>query len=143
MLKYAAQVRGASRMIPLKPRGRLRSLPAGFDQAIDVFPENGIGQYVLDLIARGGLQDDPGVMRDLPQFGIKLPPHFVGGMIPRPTHIQGEFRQGIESLNFRGEEMVYGVADTRMFAHDLSLRSGVPARVSPTIACASSRMRLR
>jgi hypothetical protein len=41
-------------------------------------------------------------MRDLPQFGIELPPHFVGGMIPRPMHIQGEFRQGTESLDFRG-----------------------------------------
>jgi hypothetical protein len=38
-------------MIPLKPCGRFRRLPASFDQAIDVFPENGIGQYVLDMIA--------------------------------------------------------------------------------------------
>ena len=41
-------------------------------------------------------------MRDLPEFGIELAPHFVGGMIPRPMHIQGEFRQGIDSLNFAG-----------------------------------------
>ena len=89
-------------MIPLKPRGRFRRLPTGFDQTIYVFPESGIGQHALDLVARDRLQNDPGVMRDLPQFGIKLPPHFVGGMIPRPVHIQGEFRQGIESLDFRG-----------------------------------------
>ena len=35
-------------------------------------------------------------------FGIKLPPHFVGGMIPRPAQIQGKLRQGIEPLDFRG-----------------------------------------
>ena len=58
-------------------------------------------------------------MRDLPQFGIKLPPHFVGGMIPRPAHIQGQLRQGIESLDFRGQKVVDRVADTGLFAHDL------------------------
>ena len=58
-------------------------------------------------------------MRDLPQFGIELPPHFVGSMIPRPMHIQGEFRQGIDSLDFCRQEMVSGVADTGLFAHDL------------------------
>ena len=88
-------------MIPLKPRGRFRRLPTGFDQTIYVLPESGIGQHALDLIARDRLQDDPGVMRDLPQSGIKLSPHFVGGMIPRPVHVQGEFRQRIESVDFR------------------------------------------
>ena len=104
--EFHAEIGGAGQgsvgMILLKPRGRLRRLPAGFDQAIDVFPENGIGQHALDLVARDRLQDDPGVMRDLPQFGIELPPHFVGSVIPRPAHIQGEFRQGIESLDFGG-----------------------------------------
>jgi hypothetical protein len=42
------------------------------------------------------------VLRDFPQFGIKLPPNFVGSMISRPAHIQGQFRKGIESLDFRG-----------------------------------------
>ena len=99
-------------MIPLKPRGRFRRLPAGFHQAIYVFPENGIGQHALDLVARNRLQDHPRVMRDSPQFGIELPPHFVGGMIPGPMHVQGEFRQRIKSLDLRGQEMVYGVADS-------------------------------
>ena len=57
-------------MISLKPCEGFRRPPTGFDQSIDVFPEDGIGQYALDLIARDRLQDDPGVMRDLPQFGI-------------------------------------------------------------------------
>ena len=56
-------------------------------------------------------------MRDFPQFGIKLPPHFVGGMIPRPAHIQGEFRQGIEPLDLRGQQVVDRVADAGFFAH--------------------------
>ena len=89
-------------MILLKPRGRFRRLPAGFDQAIYAFPENGIGQHALDLVPRDRLQDHPGVVRDLPQIGIELPPHFVGSVIPRPAHIQGEFRQGIEPFDFRG-----------------------------------------
>ena len=89
-------------MILLKPRGRLQRLPPGLHQVIDVLAENGIGQHALDLVARDRLQDNPGVMREFPQFGIKLPPHFVGGMIPRPAQIQGQLRQGIESLDFRG-----------------------------------------
>ena len=120
--EFHAEIRGAGqrslRMILLKPRRRFRRLPAGFDQAIYVLPENGIGQHALDPVARDRLQDHPGVMRDLPQFGIKLPPHFVGGMIPRPAHIQGEFRQGIESLDFRGQKIVDGVAGAGLFAHD-------------------------
>ncbi len=98
-------------MVLLKPRRRLRRLPLGLHQAINVLAEGRIGQHALDLVARDRLQDDPGVMRDFPQFGIKLPPHFVGGMIPRPAHIQGQLRQGIESLDFRGQKIVDRVAD--------------------------------
>ena len=94
--------------------------PAGFDQAIYVFPKNGVGQDAFDLVARDRLQDDPGVMRALPQFWIKLPPHFVSGMIPRLAHIQGEFFQGIESFDFGTQETVYGMARTSLFAHDFS-----------------------
>ena len=45
-------------------------------------------------------------MSDLPQLGIKLPPHFVGGMIPRPAQIQGKLRQGVEPLDFSGQKVV-------------------------------------
>ena len=137
-------------MILLKPRGRLRRLPPGLHQVINVLAKNGIGQHALDLVARDRLQDNPGVMRDFPQFGIKLPPHFVGGMIPRPAHIQGQLRQGIESLDFRGQKAVDRVADTCLFAHgspssclaDLGC-CGDAAKASLTIVWASSRMRRR
>jgi hypothetical protein len=42
------------------------------------------------------------MMSQFPQYGIKLPPHFVGSMIPRPAHIQGKLGKGIESIDFRG-----------------------------------------
>ena len=89
-------------MILLKPRGRLRRLL----QTIDVLTEGRIGQHALDLVARDRLQDDPGVMRELPQRGIKLPPHFVCCMIPRPAHIQGQLGQGIEPVDFRRQKVV-------------------------------------
>jgi hypothetical protein len=54
----------------------------------------------LDPVSRNRLQDHPWVMRDVPQFGIQLPSHVVGSMIPKPARIQGEFRQRIEPLNF-------------------------------------------
>ena len=91
-------------------------------------------------------------MRELPQYGIQLPPHFVGGMIPRRTQIQGQLGQGIEPLDFRGEKIVDGVADTGVCAHRCSFSvgsDGIPgccgdaANASPTIVWASSRMRRR
>jgi hypothetical protein len=71
-------------------------------QVINALAKSGIGQYALDLVARDCLQDNPGVVCDFPQFGIKLPPRLVGSVIPRPAHIQGKLRQGIEPLDFRG-----------------------------------------
>ena len=130
-------------MVALKPGGRFRRLAAGFHQVIYVLPESGIGQHALDPVARDRLQDDPGVVRDLPKLRIKLSPHFVGGMVPRPVHIQGEFRQRIESLDFRRQEMVNRVVCRDKFAHDLSSSDRVAARVSLTSACASSPMRHR
>ena len=89
-------------MILLKPRRGFRRLPTGFDQPIYVFPENGISQHALNLIARDRLQDDPGILREFPQWRIKRAPHFVGAMVPRPAHVQGKLRQGLEPLDFRG-----------------------------------------
>ena len=40
------------------------------------------GSANIDPVARDRLQDNPGIVRDFPQFGIKLPPHVVGRMIP-------------------------------------------------------------
>src|ERR1017187_10402594 len=52
-----------------------------------------------------------------------LSPHFVGGMIPRPMHIQGKIRQGIEPFDFRRQKVVNRVADTGWFAHDFTSES--------------------
>ena len=88
-------------MILLKPRGRLRRLTLGSQQVINVLAEGGIGQHALELVHRNSLQDHPGVLSGLPQRRIKLPPHFVGGMIPRPAQVQRQLRQGIESFDIR------------------------------------------
>jgi hypothetical protein len=64
--------------------------------------EGGIGQHALELVPRDRLQDYPGILSEVPQYWIERAPQSVGGMIPRPMHIQGEFRQGIEPLDLRG-----------------------------------------
>ena len=104
-------------MLLLKPRRRLRRLTLGSQQVINVLTVGRIGQHALELVPRDRLQDNPGVLREFPQRRIKLPPHLVGGMIPRPAQIQGQLRQGIEPLDFRGQEAVDRVADTCLFAH--------------------------
>ncbi len=98
-------------MAVLKPRRRFRRLLTYFDQTIYAFTENGIGQHALNLVARDRLQDDPGVVCNLPQLRIELPPHFVGGVIPRPMHIQGKFRQTIAALDLSGHYDVFGADD--------------------------------
>jgi len=90
----------------LKPGGRLHDLPPGLNQVIYVFSKDGVSQYALDPIARESLQDNPGMLRDCPWFGIKLPPHIVGSMIPRTARIQSQLRQGTESIDFRGKKAV-------------------------------------
>ena len=106
MLKYATDVKGALRMRVLKPGGRLRRLTRGVQQIIDVLPEARIGQHALELVPRDRLQDHPRILREFPQDGIERAPHAVGGMVPRPPHIQGQRGQGIEPLDFRGEQVV-------------------------------------
>ena len=89
-------------MILLKPRRRFQCLTPGLNQSINVLPKSGIGQLTFNLIARGRLQDNPGILCDLPKLGIELPPHIVSGVIPRPAQIQGKLRQGIEPVDFSG-----------------------------------------
>ena len=86
----------------LKPCRRLRRLMLRSQQVVNVLTEGRIGEHALDLIARDRLQDDPGILRELPQWRIKRAPHFVGAMVPRPAHVQGKLRQGLEPLDFRG-----------------------------------------
>ena len=88
-------------MFFLKPRRGFCRLTPGLHESIDLFAEGGIGQHAPECVLRDSLQDDPGVLSELPKLGIKLAPHVVGGMIPRPAHIQGQLRQGIESLDVR------------------------------------------
>ena len=83
----------------------------GSQEVINVLTESRIGQHMFELVPRDRLQDNPRILREVPQGGIKRAPHFVGGMVPRPAHIQGKLRQGIEPLDFRGKKAVYGVAD--------------------------------
>ena len=89
-------------MVPLKPGRRFRRLPAGFDQTIHVLAEIGIFQHAHDPVARDRLKHNPGIVRELPQAGIKPPPHFVGGVIPRPAHVQSKLRQGVEPFDLGG-----------------------------------------
>jgi hypothetical protein len=56
-------------------------------------------------------------VREFPQFGIKVPPHSVSGMIPRRAHIQRKLGQGIKSFDFRGQKAVDRVVGTRLVAH--------------------------
>ena len=104
--EFHAEIRHTSQgrlgMILLKPRRGLRRHTFGSDELIDPLAEGGIGQPAFELVPRDRLQDGPGVIGEFPQRRIKLPPHFVGAMTPRPAHIQRQLRQVIDPLDVRG-----------------------------------------
>src|SRR6202035_5771960 len=79
---------------------------------------------------RDRLQDNPGVLRELPQRRIELPPHCVGAMVPRGVQIQSQLREGIEPVNLRGQKAVYRVADTCVNAHGFLLNPRVSSTSS-------------
>jgi len=104
-------------MLLLKPCGRLRRLTLCPQVVINVLTESRICQHMFELVPRDRLQDNPRILREVPQDGIKRAPHSVRGMVPRPAHVQGKLRQRIEPLDVRGKKAVYGVADACFFAH--------------------------
>ena len=104
-------------MLLLKPCGLSAASRLALQQVINVLTEGRIGQHALELVPRDRLQDNPRILREVPEGGIKRAPHFVGGMVPRPAHVQSELRQRIEPLDFRGKKAVYRVADACLFAH--------------------------
>ncbi len=98
-------------MLLLEPCRTARRLTLGTKPVVNVLTEGRIGQCALELIPRGRLQDDPRILSEVPQYWVQRAPQSVGGMIPRPMHIQGEFRQGIEPLDFRGHYHVLRMAN--------------------------------
>ncbi len=107
-------------MLLLKPRGRLRCVTLGSQQVINALTEGRISQHALQLVSRDRLQDNPRILREFPQYGIKRAPHSISGMVPRPAHVQGKLCQGIEPLDFHGKKAVDRVADACLFAHGFS-----------------------
>jgi len=104
----------------LKPSGSFESFAPGLHQVLQLTAKNGVGQQTLDLVPRNRHQNKPGVVSQGPKVGVKLPPHCVSGMIPRPARIQGKFRQGIKSLNVRRQHVVKLAADLGLAVHDIS-----------------------
>ena len=98
-------------MLLLEPCRTSCRLVLGSQPVINVLAEGGISQHALELVSRDRLQDDPRILSEVPQYWIERAPQSIGGMIPRPMHIQGEFRQGIEPLDFRWKNVVQRVAD--------------------------------
>src|SRR5664280_3536765 len=139
---------------PILPSARrsMRSCTPGVHERIDLRAEGRIGRNALEFVPRDRLQNNPGVMSELPERGVKLSPYLVGDMIPRPAHIQGKLGQGIEAFDVRGQRTVDRLDGgclraQGVFSPDVLLsgpeRCGAAARASLTIVCASSRMRPR
>lgn len=94
-------------MLLLKPSGRLRRLTLSSQMVINDLTKGRIGQHTQELVPRDCLQDNPRILRELPQDGIKGAPHSVSGMVPRPPHVQGKLCQRIEPLNARRKKTGY------------------------------------
>ena len=81
-------------------------VPGSTVARIDMTAEHRVGQQFFDSISRYALQDPPGTVRQFPRVRIQLLPDLVCRVIPRPTHIEGEFREGPDPLDIRGQQSV-------------------------------------
>jgi hypothetical protein len=52
------------------------------------FPERGIAEGALELIARDGLKNDPGVAGQAPQFRFEVFPQLIGSVVPCPAEVE-------------------------------------------------------
>ena len=104
-------------MILLKPRRSFNSLLPGLPQVINVFTKNGIGKHALDPVSRDCLQNNPWILSEFPQYGIKRAPNSVCGMVPRPAHVQSKLCQRIKPFDFRRSKAAHRVDDASLFAH--------------------------
>ena len=118
---FHAEIRDALqrrlRMLFLKPRGRICRLPLGFQPIVHLLAKDWIGERGFELVLGNRLQHHPGILRELPQRGIKLPPHLVGGMIPRPAQVQRQLRKRIVAFNVRVQRVVVCLANRCFFVH--------------------------
>ena len=70
----------------------------GFAQLIDLFSELCVGRQGLKPFARHGLQHDPRVPRQRPQFGVELAPQLVRSMVPRPPKVECNRLQSVHHV---------------------------------------------
>jgi hypothetical protein len=74
---------GGMRMIFLKPRRVLGRLTTSVEQIVDSLAKSGIAHSLPDLVPRDCLQNNPRIVREIPQHGIQPTPHGVCGVVPR------------------------------------------------------------
>jgi hypothetical protein len=78
--------------LPLVARGPFRQ------DFLQFLVEAHIGERRIELWPRYSLQHQPCVVRQIPEFGIKLSPEFVRGMIPRRAQIERQFRDRLQKV---------------------------------------------
>ncbi len=106
-----------SRMGSLEPRGRRRRIPSGTHKVLDAFAEHGVGRQVLDAILRDRLKHRPWIVREIPQYRIEPPPHFVRGVVPGPLHVQRKLGERIEPLDVSRHHAMHWIGRMLRFAH--------------------------
>jgi len=115
-------------MVALKPSRRFGRLAAGFHEAIYVLPKNGIAQHMLDPVARGRLQDDPGLFVISQSFGSSCRhTSSVAWFQDQCMSKASSARESNPSISVAGG--VHRMVCRNKFAHDLSSSDRVAARV--------------
>jgi len=86
----------------LKPGGRPGPVALGAKEFFDLPLEDRISQQALELVPGNGLKRHPGIVGQLPEFGVESLPHFIGGMAPRPVQVQRQFSERLNPLDLSG-----------------------------------------
>lgn len=92
--------RGSGRS-PLKPAGLKIGKTARLRKPVQLLPDGWIGKNPLHFFPRNGLKKSPGVVGQLPENRIELPPEGVGRMVPGPAQVQRQTEQSVKALHIR------------------------------------------
>ncbi len=82
-------------MRALKPGGRRDRLALLAHKLVDSAIERRVRADLGQPLLGHGLKDSPGILGQLPKFGVQLTPQFVARMMPAPAQVQSQFHQRI------------------------------------------------
>src|ERR1039458_7658326 len=88
-------------MSVLKPCRAFEGVALFFQSLFNLVPEFRIAAEQLKSGPRAGLQNDPRIMGERPEFRLELAPQRIGRVVPAISQVQSQLDQRAEIFGFR------------------------------------------